>query len=88
MATIRVNAKAQVALKRLSVRRGQTPSEVLQAALARLSEEEFEAEPGTAFRRLEAYAGIVDSGGLELSTDTGRRLREHLAEREGARRSR
>ncbi len=85
MAIIRVKARTQVALKRLSVRRGQTPSEVLEAALARLAEDEVEAEPSTAFHRLEAYAGIVDSGGLQLSTDTGRRLREHLAERAGAR---
>jgi dephospho-CoA kinase len=86
MAIIRVNAKTQVALKRLSARRGQTPSELLLDVLTQLDGNEK--EPKTAYQRLEAFAGIADSGGLQLSTETGRRLREYLAERSGARGSR
>jgi len=86
MAVIRVSAKTQVALKRLSVKRGQTPSQVLQVALSRLAEGEN--EPQTAYQRLEAFAGVVDSGGLQLSTNTGGHMRAHLAERSSARRSR
>jgi len=36
----------------------------------------------TAFEKLGAYAGIADSGGRQLSTDTGRRFRDLLARRD------
>ncbi len=32
----------------------------------------------SAYHRLQAFAGIVDSGGLQLSTQTGKRFREAL----------
>ena len=38
-------------------------------------------ETKTTLKRLEAFAGIVDSGGQQLSTGTGKRLRDLLEER-------
>ena len=40
----------------------------------------------TAYQWLQAFVGVVDSGGKQLSTDTGRKLTEILKERSGARR--
>jgi predicted DNA-binding protein len=85
MATVRLDIKTETALKRLSVRRGQTQSEVIRDAITHLADEE---EPSSsAYQRLEAFAGIIDSGGQQLSTETGKRLRELLKERSDARRS-
>ncbi|HTG34789.1 MAG TPA: hypothetical protein VLB76_17850 [Thermoanaerobaculia bacterium] len=84
MATVRLDIRTETALKRLSVRRGQTQSEVIRDAITRLADEE---EPCSAYQRLESFAGIVDSGGQQLSTETGKRLRELLKERSDARRS-
>jgi len=85
MATVRLDVTTEAALKRLATRRGQTKSEVIRDAIARLADEEV--EPLSAFQRLQTFVGIVDSGGRQLSTETGRRLREMLQERQRARRS-
>jgi predicted DNA-binding protein len=74
MAIVRLDIKTAAALKRLSVRRGQTRSEVIREAITRLANEEE--EPRSAYQRLEAFVGVVDSGGKQLSTETGKRLRE------------
>lgn len=79
-----MDIKTEMALKRLSVRQGQTQSEVVRDAITRLADDD---EPCSAYRRLESFAGIVDSGGQQLSTEAGRRLRELLKERSDARRS-
>jgi Arc/MetJ-type ribon-helix-helix transcriptional regulator len=84
MATVRLDIKTAAALKRLSVRRGQTRSEVIREAITRLAEKEE--EPRSSYQRLEAFVGAVDSGGKQLSTETGKRLREFLKERSVARR--
>jgi Arc/MetJ-type ribon-helix-helix transcriptional regulator len=86
MATVRLDVSTEVALKRLAARRGQTRSEVLREAITRLAEEE--GEPLSAYDRLRPYVGIADSGGQQLSTGTGRRLRKLLEEGRGARGSR
>jgi Arc/MetJ-type ribon-helix-helix transcriptional regulator len=85
MATVRLDVSTEAALKRLAARRGQTKSEVLRDAIARMAEEE--GGPGSAYDRLQPFIGIADSGGRQLSTATGRRLREILEERRRARRS-
>jgi predicted transcriptional regulator len=85
MTTVRLDTTTESTLKRLAARRGQTKSDVIRDAIARLAGDE-ESEP-SAFERLRAYAGIADSGDRQLSTDTGRRLRDLLEERRRARRS-
>jgi len=85
MATVRLDIKTETALKRLTVRRGQTRSEVIREAITHLAEQEE--EPRSAYQRLQPFVGIVDSGGKQLSTETGKRFRELLKERSGERRS-
>lgn len=85
MATVRLDLRTETALKRLSVRRGQTKSEVIRDAIARLADEDQ--EQISAYDRLRPYIGIVDSGGQQLSERTGQRFREALEERQRARRA-
>ena len=82
MATVRLDVPTEATLKRLAARRGQTKSEVIRDAIARLAEEGIE-QP-SAYHRLRPFVGIIDSGGKQLSTETGRRLRELLQERRRA----
>jgi Arc/MetJ-type ribon-helix-helix transcriptional regulator len=87
MATVRLDVTTEATLKRLSAQRGQTQSEVIRDAIARLAEEE--GERLSAYQRLQPFIGIADSGGQQLSHDTGKRLREFLVEkRERTRRPR
>jgi Arc/MetJ-type ribon-helix-helix transcriptional regulator len=85
MATVRLDVKTEAVLRRLSVRRGQTQSEVIRDAITRLADED--GEPLSAFQRLQPFIGITDSGGRQLSERTGQRFRELLEERKRARRS-
>ena len=85
MATVRLDVKSEAALKRLSARRGQTKSEVIRDAIARLAEEENE-QP-SAYERLRPFIGIVAEGDPQLSEGTGKRLREILENKQRARRS-
>jgi predicted DNA-binding protein len=85
MATVRLDLPTEAALKRLAMRRGQTKSDVIRDAIERLAEDE--GERLTAYYKLQPFLGIVDSGGQQLSTETGRRFRELLEERRRARRS-
>lgn len=85
MATVRLDTTTEATLKRLAAQRGQTKSDVIRDAIVRLASDET--EESSALDKLRAYAGIADSGGRQLSTDTGRRLRELLEERRRARRS-
>lgn len=86
MATVRLDTKTEVALKRLSVKRGQTKSEVIRDAIARLADEED--EQISAYDRLQPFIGVVESDDPKLSEGTGKRLRELLESRQHARRSR
>jgi predicted DNA-binding protein len=86
MATVRLDVPTETTLKRLAARRGQTKSEVIRDAIARLAQEETELP--SAYHRLRPFVGIVDSGGRQLSTDTGRKVRELLEARHRARRTR
>ena len=85
MATVRLDAPTETTLKRLAARWGQTKSEVVRDAINRLAAEDT--EQLSANHRLGPFVGIVDSGGRQLSTDTGRKLRELLAARQRGRRT-
>lgn len=85
MTTVRLDVKTETALRRLTLRRGQTKSEVIRDAIARLAGEED--EPVMAVQKLQSFIGLVDSGGRQLSERTGQKLRELLEERRRARRS-
>jgi predicted DNA-binding protein len=85
MTTVRLDAKTEAALKRLTARRGQTKSEVIRDAIAHLSDEEKD-QP-SAFERLQPYIGVIEGDDPKLSEDTGRRFRELLETTQRARRS-
>jgi hypothetical protein len=85
MATVRLDVTTEAKLKRLAAQRGQTQSEVIRDAIARLAEKDE--EQLSAYHRLQPFVGIVDSGGQQLTTATGRRLRKLLEEKQRARRS-
>jgi Arc/MetJ-type ribon-helix-helix transcriptional regulator len=85
MATVRLDVPTEATLKRLAARRGQTKSEVIRDAITHLAE--AEGEQLSAYHRLQSFIGVVDSGGQQLSTETGKRLRQVLEERQRARRS-
>lgn len=79
MATVRLDVTTESALKRLSALRGQTQSEVIRDAIARLADEE--GEQVSAYQRLQPFLGVADSGGKQLSENTGKQLRELLEEK-------
>jgi Arc/MetJ-type ribon-helix-helix transcriptional regulator len=85
MTTVRLDPATRASLERLVEQRGQTRSEVIRDAIGRLASEEREGGL-SAFDRLRPFAGIADSGGRQLSRETGRRFRELLEEKRHARR--
>ncbi|MCP3961217.1 MAG: ribbon-helix-helix protein, CopG family [bacterium] len=82
MTTVRLDTPTEAILKRLASRRGQTKSDVIRDAIARLAAED---EDLSAHDRLRPFIGVVDTGGRQLSLDTGRRLKDLLADRQRAR---
>lgn len=83
MATVRLDTATDSKLKRLAARRGQTRSDVLRDAIDRLADIEGEL---SALERIQPFLGVVDSGGRQLSTATGRGFRELLERKKRARR--
>lgn len=83
MTTVRLDPATRAALKRLAERRGQTRSEVIRDAIGRLADEEDDCTL-SAFERLQPFAGIADSGGRQLSQESGRRFREKLEDKRSA----
>ncbi|HSL82752.1 MAG TPA: CopG family transcriptional regulator [Thermoanaerobaculia bacterium] len=83
MTTVRLDPTTRAALERLAAQRGQSRSEVIRDAISHLAGEETEGTP-CAFELLQPFAGIADSGGRELSRESGRRFREKLEEKRRA----
>lgn len=87
MTTVRLDPATRAELERLAEERGQTRSEVIRDAISRLGGEHG-GEGRSALDRLRPFLGVADSGGRQLSTNTGRRFRAALEERRNARRPR
>ena len=85
MTTVRLDPATRATLERLARQRGQTRSEVIRDAIGHLADEGQEGSP-SAYERLQPFIGIADSGGRQLSRETGRRFRELLDEKRHARR--
>lgn len=77
MTTVRLDPKLESTLERLAKRRGQTKSDIIRDAIERLAAQEARDEP-SALDRLRPFVGVADSGGQNLSRDTGRKFREIL----------
>lgn len=83
MTTVRLDPKTRAELERLAETRGQTKSDVIRDAIAHLGDDEELS--ASAFDRLQPFIGVADSGGRNLSHDTGRRFREILEAKRRAR---
>lgn len=83
MTTVRLDPKTRATLERLAETRGQTKSDVIRDAIANLSDDDRLS--ASAFDRLQPFVGVADSGGRNLSQDTGRRFREILEAKRRAR---
>lgn len=88
MTTVRLDPTTRATLERLARRRGQSRSEVIRDAIGRLAGEERHVGTDSALERLRPFVGIADSGGRQLSRESGRRFRELLEEKHRARRPR
>jgi Arc/MetJ-type ribon-helix-helix transcriptional regulator len=85
MTTVRLDPATRAILERLSESRGQTRSEVIRDAITKLGDDEAPAGP-SALERLLPFVGVADSGGRNLSRETGRKFREILEAKRDARR--
>lgn len=84
--TLRLPAETETLLRRMSHRTGKSKSAVIREAIALLAEREAASTKRT--RPYEAIAhlvGCVDSGGRELSEQTGKQLTELLRARRARR---
>lgn len=84
MTTVRLDAHLEATLERLARERGQTRSDVIRDAIEDLARRSERGEP-SALQKLRPFVGVADSGGRELSTRTGEKLREALEARRRAR---
>ena len=87
--SVRLDAKTESLVKRLARRRRQSKSEVIRDAIGALADQ---AERGIGKRRpydlIAHLIGCVDSGGANLSQNTGEKFSNLLREKANARRSR
>lgn len=77
MMTVRLSAELETTLERLAKQRGQTKSEVVRDAIEHLAQQ-VGTDEGTALDHLRPFIGIADSGGQQLSKQTGTKFRELL----------
>ena len=94
MATLSVRIAAQTAsaMDRIIARTGKSKSEVVRDAIANYVAKIENSRNERPYDKLAPYIGSIDSGGMQLSTNTGRRVAEMLQkewdERRGADRRR
>jgi hypothetical protein len=89
MATsIRLSVEVEHLIARIARRRKQSKSEVIRSALSALEEVRDRPGHGGPYESMKHLIGIVDSGGLSLSQQTGRKFRELLIRRAHGRRAR
>ena len=84
--TVRLDARTEAALARLAKKSGRTKSQVIRDAIARMAESDAQVrEPESAYQAMQHVVGCADSGGAQLSEDTGKKFRELLMRRRGRR---
>lgn len=85
--SLRLDDDTERLVARLARRRRQTKSEVLREAIRALAREHQSAPSGpTLYDAIAHHIGCFDSGGMNLSTRTGRRFTALVRERARARR--
>ncbi len=82
MINVRVNPKTEALVERLARRRGESKSAVVRDALRLLAEHENGvAAHGSAYDKLKHLIGCWDSGGMNLSRNTGEKFAELLRQK-------
>ena len=84
--SIRLDAETETLLERLASKRRQTKSDVVRDSIALLADAEKKgAPPAGAYGKVAHLIGVADSGGQQLSENSGRRVRDLLAKKHGRR---
>lgn len=84
--SIRLDAETEVLLERLAGKRRQTKSDVVRDSIALLAEVEKKGAPQPgAYAKVAHLIGSVDSGGQQLSENSGQRVRELLLKKHARR---
>ena len=88
--SIRLDPETEAVISRLARLSKRTKSAVVREAIASYQRAQVAARalPTTAFDAMAPFVGIVDSGGLQRSADTGQAFRTLLTEKARARRPR
>jgi Arc/MetJ-type ribon-helix-helix transcriptional regulator len=87
--SVRLDAKTESLIDRLARKRRQTKSEVIRDAIGVLADQEDKgAKKKRPYDLVAHLIGCVDSGGANLSQNTGEKFAKLLRERARARRSR
>jgi Ribbon-helix-helix protein, copG family len=84
--SVRLDAHTEALVTKLAKRRHQTRSAVIREAIAELARRDI--EPVLPYEAFAPWIGCVDSGGADLSTETGKRFRRLLEDKRRARRPR
>jgi CRISPR/Cas system-associated endonuclease Cas3-HD len=86
--SVRLDAKTESLLGRLARKRRQTKSEVIRDAIGELArQEEKSGEKKRPYELVAHLIGCIDSGGANLSRNTGEKFTKLLREKAHARRS-
>jgi predicted DNA-binding protein len=84
--TVRLDARTEAALARLAKKTGRTKSQVIRDAIEHMAHSDaLVREPESAYEAMQHVVGCADSGGAQLSDDTGRKFRDLLTRRRGRR---
>jgi hypothetical protein len=87
--SVRLDAKTESLIGRLARKRRQTKSEVIRDAIGELARQEKKGgEKKRPYDLVAHLIGCIDSGGADLSRNTGERFTKLLREKTHARRSR
>jgi Arc/MetJ-type ribon-helix-helix transcriptional regulator len=82
MINVRVDTKTEARVEQVARRRGQSKSQVVRDALRLFLEHENGAQMhATAYDKLEHLIGCWDSGGMNLSQNTGEKFAELLRQK-------
>ena len=76
--SVRIDARTASAMDRIVAQTGKSKSEVVRDAIANYLAKIENSRSDRPYDKLAPYIGSIDSGGMQLSTNTGRRVAEML----------
>jgi Ribbon-helix-helix protein, copG family len=85
--SIRLDARIASAVDRIAAKTGKTKSQIVREALAEYTEKaDKNSGSERPYDKMAPFIGILDSGGMQLSTDGGKKVAQMLLEERDARR--